>query len=90
MTHEKLIGKQVLGFKYKTISGISYNNDGMDPHVGKIGTITAIHNTKYCQITFSPNVSYWYPVNLTIKQLIEPLIEEEIDIDALFEQIKNI
>lgn len=82
----KLIkGTKVIGFKYKSREGIGYNNDSMNPCIGKIGTIVAFHNNKYCQIDFGNHQSFWYPYRETQQHLFE-----EIDIDALFEQIKNI
>ena len=84
----KLIkGTKVIGFKFKTREGIGYNKDGMDPCIGKIGTISAIHNNKYCQIDFGNNKSFWYPYREIQQHLA---VEEEIDINILFEQIKQL
>lgn len=85
MKEENLIGKEIVGFKFKGTSECNWVLS-ISKHIGKIGKIIEESKTS-CYVKFDDDDAWWFPTDQVLKQLKE---EEEIDINALFEQIKNI
>jgi hypothetical protein len=86
----ELIGKEMLGFKFERGSLPDFVQD-MEKFIGKKGKITRASKTS-CSVKF-PDSSYtWsYPYSQVLEHLVEnQKEEEEIDLEALFEQIKNL
>jgi hypothetical protein len=88
MEPEDLIGKYIKGFEF---NGHPTHTPGMKNYDGVVGKITNLF-LDVCQIEFPDGRRYNYPVEEAFNHLIEEIkeVEEEIDLEALFKQIKNL
>ena len=89
MDYRELLGKEMLGFKFNKIGSLDFVQE-MEEFVGKKGKITraSIHS---CSVRFPNSFHTWsYPYLQVLEHLVENQKEEEIDLEALFEQIKNL
>ena len=80
---ESLIGKEVVAFKFER--GPEFI-PSIEKRIGQIGKIIK-QNKNYCVLQFADMKIWSYPYPEILDHLFT---EEEIDINALFEQIKNI
>ena len=83
---ESLIGKEVVAFKFTGGPVFTHN---MELRIGQIAKIIK-HDKNYCVLLFSDGCSWSYPLPELLEHLVDKEPEELINIDDLFEQIKNI
>lgn len=84
MNYKDLIGKEVRGFKFESITnGLSYNTC-MDIHIGEVGEITHIERN-WCQVDFKDD--FWqYPISEVRNHLVDnaPYQKNEIGKEYFF------
>ena len=85
---ESIRGKKAKGFEFE---GRPTFMPSMIKYIGVVGTITGC-NTSTASIGFDDGESWMYPYPEILNHLVddEPELEEEIDIDILFQKIKNL
>lgn len=89
MELKDLIGKEMLGFKFKG-GGTPDFVHFMEDLVGKKGKIINASTTA-CSVRFPNEPHSWsYPYPQLLEHLVENQKEEEIDLEELFKQIKNL
>jgi hypothetical protein len=89
MELKDLIGKEMLGFKFERGGSPGFVQD-MEQFVGKKGKITRASETS-CSVKFPNEPQTWsYPYSQVLENLVENQKEEEIDLEELFKQIKNL
>ena len=87
MELKDLIGKEMLGFKFERDG--TFVQD-MEEFVGKKGKITRV-SERSCSVKFPNSTNTWsYPYSQVLEHLVENQKEEEIDLEELFKQIKNL
>jgi hypothetical protein len=90
MEKKDLIGKEMLGFKFESGGSMAFIHF-MEDFIGKKGKIISTSETS-CSVRFPGDRHTWsYPYPQLIKHLVENQEEEEeIDLEELFKQIKNL
>lgn len=89
MELKDLIGKEMLGFEFERGSNPDFVQD-MKEFVGKKGRIIRASETS-CSVKFPNAYNTWsYPYSQVLEHLVENQKEEEIDLEELFKQIKNL
>lgn len=83
---ESLIGREIRGFRFEGGPGFTVD---MEKHIGEIGKIET-EGKDYCTVRFNKNKRWSYPLPELLEHLVDKEPEEEIDINALFEKIKQL
>lgn len=83
-----LVEKEVVGFEFR---GSPTHTRAMVKHIGEIGKIT-YQGVNICQVEFADASRYNYPYPEILQHLveIEPEPEEELTIDEILNNMKNI
>jgi len=90
MKKEDIIGKEIIGFRYKKDPLITWYS-GYDKFIGKKGIVTQFHssNEKYCQVQFDGE-NIHYPVAQIYDYLKEIEEIKSINLPELFNQIRQL
>lgn len=84
MNKEKLIGRKVKGFKFKTTNLLCYETD-MDKHLGEVGIIITYEDKGSCFLVKFGKYYWSYPADQIEKHLVEeefkenPLVDEDFN-----------
>lgn len=96
MKDKDIIGKTFTAFKFDRTKGLRYSSQYKESF-GKKAKVLYLHNRlpyAYCSIIIGPTteIQNFYPIELIREQLEKKEQEEidNIDLDAIFEQIKNL